>query len=113
MAKENPNCNVCSEGTLKKKKKYRLSGPVVIIGYIFLIPSVLGILIGTLMLFSTGAGISEMSKETKEEIRSELSEANVPQRITEKVLAHEEITESEKSSLPQRQRNAVENATLS
>ena len=38
-------CKVCDKGLLVRKKKYRLSGPVVFIGYILLIPSVLGVIV--------------------------------------------------------------------
>ena len=38
-------CKVCDKGLLTRKKKYRLSGPVVLIGYILLIPSVLGVIV--------------------------------------------------------------------
>ena len=37
-------CKVCDAGTLLRRKKFRMSGPVVAIGYILLIPSILGIL---------------------------------------------------------------------
>lgn len=36
-------CQVCGQGRLIRRKVYRLSGPVVVIGYIFLIPSFIGI----------------------------------------------------------------------
>jgi hypothetical protein len=38
-------CKVCDEGELVPRKVYRLSGPAVVIGYIFLIPSVLGMVL--------------------------------------------------------------------
>jgi hypothetical protein len=57
-------CKVCDKGLLGKKKKYRMSGPVVAIGYILLIPSVLGIAFSLLMLVMTtasrgGVGLAE------------------------------------------------------
>jgi hypothetical protein len=41
-------CKVCDSGSLILRKKHRMSGPVVAIGYIFLVPSILGILISLL-----------------------------------------------------------------
>lgn len=38
-----PLCKICDRGSLEPKKIFRMSGPVVAIGYIFLIPSVVGI----------------------------------------------------------------------
>ncbi len=43
-------CKVCDRGALSSKKVYRLSGPAVVIGYILLIPSILGIISCALML---------------------------------------------------------------
>ena len=43
-------CKVCDRGFLASKKIFRMSGPVVVIGFIFLIPSVLGILPAALLL---------------------------------------------------------------
>jgi hypothetical protein len=44
-------CKVCNRGVLVPKRIYRLSAPVVAIGYIFLIPSVLGMIAGGLIFF--------------------------------------------------------------
>jgi hypothetical protein len=48
-------CKVCDAGTLVRRKKFRMSGPVVAIGYIFLIPSILGILFSAIMLFTAAS----------------------------------------------------------
>jgi hypothetical protein len=37
-------CKVCDRGTLERNTKYRLAGPAVVIGYILLVPSVIGML---------------------------------------------------------------------
>jgi hypothetical protein len=42
-------CKVCERGSLVSKKIYRLSGPAVVIGYILLIPSILGVILSGLM----------------------------------------------------------------
>jgi hypothetical protein len=46
-----PTCKVCERGALVPKKIYRMSGPVVAIGFILLIPSVLGMIASALMFF--------------------------------------------------------------
>jgi drug/metabolite transporter (DMT)-like permease len=38
-------CKTCERGQLVKKEVFRMSGPVVFIGYIMLIPSIIGVLI--------------------------------------------------------------------
>lgn len=45
-------CKTCDEGELVSKKKYRMSGIVVFIGYIFLIPSFLGVLVSSFFLIA-------------------------------------------------------------
>lgn len=48
-------CKICDAGTLAPRKKFRMSGPVVAIGYIFLIPSILGILFSVFMFVSASS----------------------------------------------------------
>ena len=55
MIAQTPTCRVCNAGVLEMKTKYRMSVPVILIGYIFLIPSVLGMFVGGVTLFSAGA----------------------------------------------------------
>ena len=59
MGKEAPTCKVCDQGQLKKKTKYRMSTPVVLIGQIFLIPSIIGMLIGVLLFIFTLVGTTD------------------------------------------------------
>ncbi len=50
-------CKVCDSGTLISKKKFRLSGPAVVIGYILLIPSVLGMIFCGVLLIAINLGV--------------------------------------------------------
>ena len=43
-------CKVCDRGALSSKSIFRMSGPAVVIGFVLLIPSVLGIISSALML---------------------------------------------------------------
>ena len=45
-------CKVCNHGTLVPKKVYRMSAPVVVIGFIFLVPAILGLLPCGLLLIA-------------------------------------------------------------
>jgi hypothetical protein len=47
----NPPCKVCDQGILISKRIFRMSRPVVAIGYILLIPSILGMTASALMFF--------------------------------------------------------------
>lgn len=44
------SCKTCDTGELRQQSKYRLSRAVVTIGYILLVPSVLGLLFAALVL---------------------------------------------------------------
>jgi hypothetical protein len=46
-----PTCKVCERGLLVPKKMFRMSGPVVAIGFILLIPSALGIIAAAVLFF--------------------------------------------------------------
>lgn len=50
-----PPCKICDRGELIPKKIFRMSGPVVAIGFILLVPSVLGMLAAGLMFFGVFA----------------------------------------------------------
>jgi hypothetical protein len=60
-------CSTCKQGILTRQRLYRLSTPVVVIGYILLVPSILGIALtvivhGFLILMSLGssaAGVAD------------------------------------------------------
>jgi hypothetical protein len=45
-----PACKVCDRGYLQQKRVYRMSSPVVFIGFVFLIPSVIGMLFCALLM---------------------------------------------------------------
>jgi len=47
-----PVCPICSQPALVRRQKYRMSFPVVLIGYILLLPTILGILLGVLILMT-------------------------------------------------------------
>lgn len=56
-------CKVCDVGTLSLQSQHRMSKPVVAIGYIFLIPSVLGIAVSAFAVLAavSASGVHEQS----------------------------------------------------
>lgn len=69
-------CAVCKYGILEDKKLYRLSGPAVVIGYILLIPSVLGMIASLLLLLGV---ISFNPGDSKTEVpETNQQDANAP-----------------------------------
>src|SRR5437762_325492 len=92
---ENPLCRTCGQGTLVKRKIFRMSGPVVVIGFILLIPSVLGMLFGILMLFATGAAGTQTSASTEREIRTRLAAQDIPEPVIAEVAAGKPVPDAQ------------------
>lgn len=90
-----------------------MSGAVVFIGYIFLLPSVIGIVIATLMLVVSGGATTATLDALKTETKDKLARAGVSAAISDRVLAFETIPQTELSRFPEQQRAVVESAQLS
>lgn len=99
-----PVCKVCEKGNLVKIKKYRLSGPAVVIGYIILIPSICGMLLGLFILLGAGllggAAATTTPDTVRPTITAELQKVNVPDDIIEKVINNQNIDEDRKKLTP-------------
>lgn len=54
-------CKVCEQGVLTSKRVFRMSTPVVVIGYIFLIPSFLGIALALIFVSSSATSRSGLT----------------------------------------------------
>lgn len=97
--KSNPICRICNSGALQPKKVFRLSGPAVVIGYLLLIPSIIGILAGiggVISASSVGSGIGDAFKN---EHRARLLEAGIPIDIAEKAIEDRPLSETDRSVL--------------
>jgi hypothetical protein len=89
------------------RKKYRMSGIVVFIGYILLIPSILGVLTGLLISVGSGAGGASVLVQMKEDTRRTLQTASVPAPLIEKVVSLQPVQDAELASLSDSQKQAV------
>jgi hypothetical protein len=101
-------CKTCDTGELLRKKKYRMSGIVVFIGYVLLMPSVLGMLIGAITLFATGSGTGAALDSIRSEAQEKLENARVPPTITTRVLEPQLLTEADLASLTPTQRETID-----
>ena len=106
-------CKTCDAGTLQPRKNYRMSGIVVVIGYVLLIPSIIGILFGVIGVFGAGSAGSAGMETARAAADSELRAANVPAPVVAKFVAFKPLTAADTASLPASQRRAVRNASLS
>jgi hypothetical protein len=80
-------CKVCDRGTLVRKKQFRMSGPVVVIGFILLIPSVLGIFVSGLILLGVIFTAGSESDSARNEAMESMRNHSIPEPIISAVLA--------------------------
>lgn len=107
-------CQICGQGIMTRKRVFRMSTPVVVIGFVLLVPSILGILFGGLMFAAAMVGSSE-TKASDLEIsmaRMRLITNGVPNDIIEDVAVEKQIGELRLSRLTLAQRSAVREAEL-
>jgi hypothetical protein len=95
------------------KKKSRMSAPVVIIGWLLLIPSFLGILGGIIGLVAMGGGVSVATTTANNEAKTRLESAKIPTPIIDKVIAGTPVTDTEKNALTSDQQQSLADATTS
>lgn len=107
------SCQTCGQGVLVKRKRYRMSVPVVLIGYILLVPCVLGMLFGVLMLFASGSAGSAVSTAAEHETRNRLEAQGIPEPIIQKVVEMKSVSIDETSTLNPGQKRVVDDARLS
>ncbi|HTO54456.1 MAG TPA: hypothetical protein VMR50_13815 [Myxococcota bacterium] len=105
-------CKVCDSGTLSRKRKYRLSGPAVFIGYVLLIPSVFGVLLGGLMLVASGGVGVAAPTAARTAMVEQLQRADIPQPIIEEVVATNDVSSSSLVQLTSAQVEAIDSAKL-
>ncbi len=82
-------CKVCDRGVLFPKGMFRMSAPVVAIGFILLIPSVLGVIFFGMLAFGIGAmGATShvVSFGQRQQVTANLRRAGVPRPIITAVL---------------------------
>jgi hypothetical protein len=111
MAQEIP-CKVCEAGRLQRRRRYRMSGIVVLIGYILLIPSVIGMASATVTCAGTGAAVETASRESQDDARNALMTASIPPDIVERVLSMETLSDSTRARLTREQQRVVDDTRL-
>src|SRR5579883_1910728 len=102
-----PTCQVCRQGELVMQKTYRMSTPVVLIGWLLLIPSFIGISIGICLIIGTGAASVGATASLGQKSKAELLAARVPNEIAEKAVAGSPLSPREKAQLTPSQLNLV------
>lgn len=84
-----------------------MSGPAVVIGYLFLIPSILGMLFGVFALFATGSAASGSGASIEKQARAKLQEAAIPEAMISSVVTSKPLGSTQLETLSQKQRSAI------
>jgi len=84
-------CQICRQGSLSRKKIFRMSGPVVFIGFIFLIPSVIGIFLSAFIFFGsvamTSRAAGHSSDSASQQAIATLRQIGIPAQVIDDVAA--------------------------
>ena len=106
-------CKTCDSGTLVRRKKYRMSGVVVLIGYILVIASIIGILVGVIGIVGSGSAGTSSKQASRTRVESELRAANVPVTVIAKLKDNRNtLGVSDTARLNGTQRAAIRSASL-
>lgn len=82
------------------------------IGYILLIPCVIGMLIGVMMLFGMGGAVAASSASGANEVRTRLEAKAVPSAVIEEVINSKPIPQDSLSTLSIEQNSAINDARM-
>jgi hypothetical protein len=89
-----------------------MSPPVVAIGFILLIPSILGIIFCFAVGFLSGGAATQMAATDKQQARDELTQASVPADEIEAIMNHQPLTQDQIQALTPDQKRATDDATF-
>jgi hypothetical protein len=92
---------------LVKGRIYRMSGIVVVIGYLLLLPGLGIMLMGVLGLAGTGTALNAIDSIAESEIRTDLQRAAVHAQVTESIMAGNGLTPQMTQSLSLKQKQVV------
>lgn len=97
------------------RKSFRMSAPVVVIGFVLLVPSILGMLGGLLFLLSTfkAANDPQNALSAQVEARSAMQSQGVPEAIISGVVTGASVSDHEVRRLAPAQALAVQQARSS
>lgn len=108
MSNSRIECPLCKTGLLALVSRYRLSGPVVVIGWLLLVPSFVGMTFGLVCLAIALMTAGETTKVVKRLSVERLQAANIPDEIIEALVNRKEISPEQKEMLSENQRRIVD-----
>jgi len=109
----NITCKVCDQGVMRRRTVHRLSGPAVTVGYIFLIPSILGMIIGGVIMIITIVGTISTSGLFEDVARDQMAHAGISETIISEVINDHEISNTQRDELTDDQKTVLDNSIQS
>jgi hypothetical protein len=92
---------------MARRRIYRLSGPVIVIGFLFFLPALLGIAVGGFGLAFTAHTTQGVGTVVQQRIRTDLEDKHIPNQIIIRVIEERTLTDDDLSSLSGEQRALV------
>jgi hypothetical protein len=103
-----PKCEACGGRALVRKRVYRTSGVAVVVGYVLLASSLLGLLAAiALFLVSGDATTKDLSQKLRDDVAEDLMKAGVPRGIIDRVTDLQEVSDADEEHLTSNQKGAV------
>jgi hypothetical protein len=100
-------CETCASGNLVQRRRYRSSVVVVLIGYLLLVPSLLGVAFGTLGVIERESTAESSASSARNETLHVLQAAEIPSRVIHSVLSLEDCDAGDLAALSDEQRETV------
>lgn len=82
-------CRTCGRGTLLRRRVYRMSIPVVVIGWLIVTPSIIAMVIFGLAIFGVGASVVTQAPRDHRNVMNPMVSAGVHGDVISAVLAHQ------------------------
>lgn len=106
-------CKTCTGGQMRPMRIYRMSAPVVVIGWLFLLPSFFGIAVSALMAFGmVVGGAASMSAPPPPDLVAEIRAAGTPAALVAKIEKGTPLSAAEEREMPQSARERLDNYTV-
>ncbi len=79
-----------------------MSGPAVVVGYLFVAPSVLGVILGIILMIVSGGATASAASTAHEEVSTSLRSQGIEETVIVAVLAGEQVDEGTLGTYEQR-----------
>jgi hypothetical protein len=104
----NITCKTCEQGTLRHRKRYRLSGPAVFLGYVIGVPSGLGLILAGLLFLLTGSATASSSDTIRTSMAQDLVDRGLPAAVASRAVTGPPFSRAELERMPEDHQRMIE-----